>query len=106
MLITTYVTPVDENPFNHMKNTSTAKGSKSWLYRDYRPACKTRAEKGDCKIMPLEPRFRISVKQTAKNLFQIDGTVEHNNYIYKRSPNPDDAAKTVTSTHWDSCYGP
>ena len=46
--------------------------------------------------MPTEPRFRISVKQTSKNLFQIDGTVEHNNYTYKRSTNPEDAGITVS----------
>ena len=28
-------------------------------------------------ISPEEPRFRISVKQTAKNLWQVDATLEY-----------------------------
>ncbi len=45
-----------------------------------------------------EPRFRISAKQTAKNLWQFDATVEYKNDKIKISTNPDDPAVTVTNS--------
>lgn len=43
-----------------------------------------------------EPRFRISAKQTAKNLWQLDGTVEYKSDKMIRSTNPEDKAVVVT----------
>ena len=43
-----------------------------------------------------EPRFRISAKQTAKNLWQLDATVEYKSDKIKVSTNPDDPAVTVS----------
>lgn len=37
-----------------------------------------------------ESRFRISAKQTAKNLWQIDGTVENKEENFNESNNPED----------------
>ena len=45
-----------------------------------------------------EPRFRISAKQTAKNFWQLDGTVEHKNDKMTISTDPNDTAVTVEST--------
>jgi len=45
-----------------------------------------------------EPRFRISAKQTAKNFWQLDGTVEYKSDKIKMSTNPDDSAITVDTT--------
>lgn len=45
-----------------------------------------------------DPRFRISAKQTAKNFWQIDATVEYKSDKIKRSTNPNDQADEVTET--------
>lgn len=45
-----------------------------------------------------EPRFRISAKQTAKNYWQIDATVEYKSDKIKMSVDPKDSAVTVDST--------
>jgi len=45
-----------------------------------------------------EPRFRISVKQTAKNFWQIDATVEYKSDKIKRSTNPTDQGDEITET--------
>lgn len=45
-----------------------------------------------------EPRFRISAKQTAKNFWQLDATVEYKSDKIKISTNPDDSAVTVNSS--------
>ena len=39
-----------------------------------------------------KPRIRISAKQTAKNFWQIDGTVEYNEETFKIE-NPNDVAE-------------
>ncbi len=43
-----------------------------------------------------EPRFRLAVKQTAKNLWQIDATLEYNSDKIERHVNDDDKADIVT----------
>lgn len=45
-----------------------------------------------------EPRFRISAKQTAKNFWQIDATVEYKSDKMKMSVDPNDSAATVDTT--------
>lgn len=45
-----------------------------------------------------DPRFRISAKQTAKNFWQIDATVEFKSDKIKRSTNPNDQGDEVTET--------
>jgi len=45
-----------------------------------------------------EPRFRISAKQTAKNFWQIDATVEYKSDKIKISTNPNDASITVNNS--------
>ena len=45
-----------------------------------------------------EPRFRISAKQTAKNFWQIDATVEYKSDKIKVSTNPNDASITVNNS--------
>jgi len=45
-----------------------------------------------------DPRFRISAKQTAKNFWQIDATVEYKADKIKRSTNPTDQADEITET--------
>ena len=45
-----------------------------------------------------DPRFRISAKQTAKNFWQIDATVEFKSDKIKRSTNPNDTGDEVTET--------
>ena len=45
-----------------------------------------------------EPRFRISAKQTAKNFWQIDATVEFKSDKIKRSTNPNDTGDEITET--------
>jgi len=45
-----------------------------------------------------EPRFRISAKQTAKNFWQIDATVEYKSDKIKMSTDPNDTAITVETT--------
>ena len=37
-----------------------------------------------------KPRFRIAVKQTAKNLWQLDATIEHNSRTITKPLNIDD----------------
>lgn len=44
-----------------------------------------------------EPRYRISAKQTAKNLWQLDATVEYLDVTVKVSNDPEDAGN-VTDT--------
>lgn len=44
-----------------------------------------------------EPRFRISAKQTAKDLWQLDATVEYSGITMKVSNDPEDAGD-VTDT--------
>ena len=41
------------------------------------------------------PRFRINAKQTAKNLWQLDATVEYKNDKIKISTNPDDTGDEI-----------
>jgi len=48
--------------------------------------------------LAVEPRFRISAKQTAKNFWQIDATVEHKSDKMKMSVDPKDSAVTVDTT--------
>jgi len=43
-----------------------------------------------------EPRFRLAVKQTAKNLWQIDATLEYKSDKIDRSTTVDDIGKTVS----------
>ena len=45
-----------------------------------------------------EPRFRINAKQTAKNFWQIDATVEYKSDKIKMEVNPKDPGETVTTT--------
>ena len=45
-----------------------------------------------------EPRFRISVKQTTKNFWQIDATLEYKSDKIKRSVNPKDEGDEITET--------
>lgn len=45
-----------------------------------------------------EPRFRISAKQTAKNFWQLDATVEYKSDKIKISTNPDDSGATVSNS--------
>ena len=45
-----------------------------------------------------EPRFRISAKQTSKNFWQIDATVEYKSDKMKMSVDPEDSAVTVDTT--------
>jgi len=45
-----------------------------------------------------EPRFRISAKQTAKNFWQIDATVEYKSDKMKMSTDPKDSAVMVDTT--------
>lgn len=45
-----------------------------------------------------EPRFRISAKQTAKNFWQLDATVEYKSDKIKVSTNPNDSAVTVSNS--------
>ena len=40
-------------------------------------------------------RYRLSAKQTAKNLWQLEGTVENADYVLKRTVTPGDAADVV-----------
>ena len=42
-----------------------------------------------------EPRFRISGKQTAKNFWQLDATVEYKSDKIKMEANTDDPLKNV-----------
>lgn len=42
-----------------------------------------------------EPRFRINAKQTAKNLWQLDGTVEYKSDHIEISNHPDDVGNTA-----------
>ena len=39
-----------------------------------------------------EPRFRIAAKQTAKNLWQLDGTIEHNSKTMSKPLSYEDVA--------------
>jgi len=41
-------------------------------------------------LLDDKPRLRISAKQTAKNLWQLDATVEFNEDHFLVSDNPDD----------------
>jgi len=41
-----------------------------------------------------EPRFRVAAKQTAKNLWQIDATIEHNSRTIEVPLSVEDVAKT------------
>ena len=41
-----------------------------------------------------EPRFRIAVKQTAKNLWQLDATIEHNSRTISKPLSYQDVANT------------
>jgi len=43
------------------------------------------------------PRFRISAKQTAKNLWQLDATVEYGEITFRVSNDPEDYGN-VTDT--------
>ena len=43
-----------------------------------------------------KPRFRISAKQNANNLWALDGTAEYKSDKIKRSTNPDDAAIEIS----------
>lgn len=45
-----------------------------------------------------EPRFRISAKQTAKNMWQLDATVEYKDTRMKISTDENDAGKTQYTT--------
>ena len=45
-----------------------------------------------------EPRFRISAKQTAKNFWQLDETVEYKSDKMRMSVDPKDSAVTVETT--------
>lgn len=45
-----------------------------------------------------EPRFRISAKQTAKNLWQIDATVEYKSDKIQVSVDPKDPGRTAYNT--------
>ena len=40
----------------------------------------------------IEPRYRLNVKQTAKNLWQIEATIENGERTMKRTVTPGDAA--------------
>ena len=42
-----------------------------------------------------EPRFRIGTKQTAKNRWQLDATVENKSETIAMSTNPDDVASGI-----------
>jgi len=44
------------------------------------------------------PRFRIHAKQTAKNLWQFEGTCEYKSDKISRSTNADDLGQTVSDT--------
>jgi len=45
-----------------------------------------------------EPRFRISAKQTAKGLWQLDATLEYKDDKIEVSLDPDDAGNTTHTT--------
>ena len=45
-----------------------------------------------------EPRYRISAKQSTKNVWVLDGTVEHRSESIQISNDPKDTAKTVSTT--------
>jgi hypothetical protein len=45
-----------------------------------------------------EPRFRISAKQTAKNFWQLDGTVEYKSDKIQMSTDPNDSGNTAYTT--------
>ena len=45
-----------------------------------------------------EPRFRVSAKQTSKNYWQIDGTVEYKKEIIEVSTDPNDTGNTIFNT--------
>ncbi len=49
-------------------------------------------------LTPEEPRFRISIKQSAKNLWAIDATVEYKKEIIEISIDPNDSGNTVSNT--------
>ena len=40
-----------------------------------------------------EPRFRVAAKQTAKNLWQLDGTIENNSRTITKPLSYEDVAK-------------
>ena len=44
----------------------------------------------------IEPRYRLNAKQTAKNLWQLEATVENGDHTMKRSVTADDAANVVS----------
>ena len=43
--------------------------------------------------MEGEPRFRVAVKQTVKNLWQLDATIEHNSRTISKPLSYEDVAK-------------
>lgn len=47
---------------------------------------------------PDEPRFRLNVKQTAKNLYHSEVTVEYKSDKIRRTTNPDDPGDVVITT--------
>lgn len=49
-------------------------------------------------MTPDEPRFRVSAKQTAKNYWQLDGTVEYKKEVIEISTNPNDTGSTTFNT--------
>jgi len=49
-------------------------------------------------LTPEEPRFRVSAKQNAKNLWALDGTVEYKQEFIEISINPNDPGDTISNT--------
>jgi len=49
-------------------------------------------------MTPDEPRFRVSAKQTAKNRWAVDGTVEYKKEVIEISTNPNDTGNTIFNT--------
>jgi len=50
--------------------------------------------KGGYRLTEGEPRFRVAVKQTAKNLWQLDATIEHNSRTIEVPLSTEDVANT------------
>jgi len=49
-------------------------------------------------LTPEEPRFRVSAKQSTKNLWTIDGTVEYKKEVIEISISSNDPGDTVSNT--------
>jgi len=47
-------------------------------------------------LEPTQPRFRINAKQSAKGIWQFDGTVEYKSDKIERSTSEADAGEIVT----------